>query len=637
MEKITYGINLLPNKRNTPYPIYINVRCRALNVYCRFATGLKIHPSIWNITTKRGVMCSYINGDTVFELNYKLNCICIAIEHQIKELYKKEYIFNDSVLLKNELQKFYFIIKENAQKLPTFAKTSTISEEVVAPSPKVNLMAKKKDNITKYDVIKDLTKYTIESKRKKDTSPSRDDAKYKYGDDWSTCKYLTIFFDTYGNKQYKNLELLATTQGVKAFQTFLCDEIKCGKALSATTVNKYINTLVKLLKYYYCQEKNILKKSTILDIDVKKLENNTDQKGNEIALTVNELWQIYKYSPQNKKEEIAKDTLLFLCCSSVRVSDSENMLDTTLHEFAQKKTVKRQTRTFIFDWAEEIITKWQNRSEKPIISKKKGELVKTMKQVAKNAGVNGKHLQIKQRAGKKAESIYVERCELIGTHTGRRTFATLCWLMGMPIAKIGEYTMQTEKMVKHYIKATQKDKDDFEEDVINGCITLPPYKEKYFKGGINGGVANYMVEKEQEKKQPQITSQPQTIDKELIIREYEKQKAKEEEIKRLNDKQEYIAERGTLEKEKYNALTKLLKSGVGYEEATTRIENAFNKYLFFRQRERTYKEKGETARATAYKKFYTNYCNNILNGMSVEDAEKQGEEDYKNMVRRLNN
>lgn len=577
MEKITYGITLLPNKRNTPYPIYINVRCRALNIFCRFATGLKIHPSIWNITTKRGVMCNYVDCDTVFEINYKINCICLAIEHNIKRLYKSEHLFDDATLLKNEIQKFKLLIKENAQKLPTFVKTISINEDVAPIKPKYKLMSKKINNISKLDIIKDLRKYSIDVKRKQDNNPSKDDKKYQYGDNWQTLQYLEKFFETYGNKQYKNLELLATTQGVKAFQNYMCDVDKCGKQLSATTVNKYVYTLIKLLKNYYCTEKDILKNSTIVDIAVSKLENKTDTHGNEIALTVDELWQLYNYTPEDKKEEIAKDTLLFLCCSSVRISDSEDMLDTTLKEFAQKKTVKRQSRTFVFEWAEEIIEKWQKREDKPIISKKKGELIQYMKQVAKNAGISGEHTKIIQHAGKKPTTTTVQRWECVATHTGRRTFATLCWLMGMNINKIGEYTCQTEKMVKHYIKADQKTKDDFEEDVVKGNITLPPYKSKYFSGGVVGGVANYIAQQPKE-----TTQQPmeiiQTNNTNLVgaLEEQITQKITQQ-FKFEQEKEEIKSEIEIKVRKEYD-FNYLVSIGITEEEAKKRVEQAYKLY-----------------------------------------------------------
>lgn len=580
MNKITYYITLLPNKSNTPYPVFVSVGCRKLNVQCRFATGLKVHPSIWSNATKRAVPCSYVNVDYVFEVNYKLNNICQAIEKHINAIYKKPQLFEIPDKLKKKIHELYYIIKDEAKKLPTFV------NEVNQPIKKE---IEENEQLKPYTMAKTTKKIKeVGGKRKyKNDIPNEiykwlnGHKKHTYNNDnKSTLEYLEIFLSKHGNKQFANIQSLATTKAFKAWTNFFeTNKTKSGKPFSATTANKYINTLLKLIRYVYVEDKEVITPTQLTNIIIKKFDNHTDQKGNEIALTVEELWKIYNYQPQNRKEEIAKDTLLFLCTSSVRISDNEEMmLSNNIKEFAQRKTSHRQSRIFCFKWAEEIIEKWTNRDDKPHISNSKGDLVNTMKIVAKNAGINGPHLVITQDAGKRATTEQKERWELVATHTGRRTFATLCWEMGMEKTTIAEYTCQSPKMVDHYIKSNETKKKQFVENVKNGDIILPPYYPHFFDGGV---VKQLEFEKEKEKQEEMLSQQlqqlqqlqqqmlqPQPItsqqSKEDIIREYEEQKRKEEEIK--NDILKKVD------------LQKLIEIGINEDEAKKRVEQAYKLY-----------------------------------------------------------
>lgn len=485
MEKITYHLGLQPNKRNTPFPIYVNVRCHAMGVYCRFATNLKILSGLWDSSKKRGIMSYYVNCDEMYLLNWRLANICNEVEKHIANIYKNEKFFKNPSTLKKEIHTLHIVIKQVSKKTPTFAEEERIETQLT------QITMAKKTVTPKIDIVKELRDYVTENKM--------------HWDNRVSVGYLERFLESYGNKQYKDLSLMATTKGFTAFSEHLKKVgDKKGNDFSMTTYNKYRACLKKLFERVFVQKLGIITQTTLNDIVVVKEENKTDQKGNEIALTMEELWKIYEYQPENIYEEKAKDNLLFLCCAGVRKSDKENMENKELEVFAQKKTARRQTQTFVFSWADEIIDKWSSRKDSPTLSE--NALYKYIKIVSKNAGITGKHLIITQNAKKEIKQEYKERWECIGTHTGRRTFATNCWLMGMPKSKIKEFTGHTEKMVDHYVKAQEKDKDKFEEKVLNKEITLIPYVAKYFGTGVQGGVANYIAQQ-----QPtETTQQPST-------------------------------------------------------------------------------------------------------------------------------
>ena len=465
-----YFFNLEQRNKKAPNTLYLIITYDGKRI--KINTGGKVMQGVWDKKQKRAIMSrnhNLLQQQNVIDTNAIIN-------NWITKLQALEYNILQNSLNEDETVEELLLLKNEASK-----------------ANKEKTQQKKKEKIAKESQIKTEKEQTAIATRAKRNKRhkwvqimwewQRNNNKhlsYSIG-----VKKLQAFFEIAENKKkFGDLEDFATTQGIKAFQNYLINTpLPNGNPPSVETVNKCIKVVKHMLCEVFVFERNELEKTKFDNIAVKKLKDNSDQKGNEIALTVEELWKIYNYQPKDKKEEIAKDNLLFLCCSGVRTSDKESMENKELMEFAQQKTQKRQKQIFIFNWIQEIIDKWAERNEKPYMDNRKSQLNKMMKQVAKNAGIVGKHLQIKHKAGeKRAIEIYVDRFDLIATHTGRRTFATMCWMMGMPKKEICEFTQHSEKQVEQYIKATNAERKQFQADVADGKIQLLPHDEIFFSG-----------------------------------------------------------------------------------------------------------------------------------------------------------
>lgn len=413
--------------------------------------------------------------------------------------------------------------------------------------------------------------------------------------------------------------------------------------LQKTQTSKYAKRVFNILRSWL---KNKLPKYGVgykydEKIDLIKIDQTTitaSEKGDEyIALTHEQIYKIYNLSDDELKNstlkldklKFYKDMFVMQCMCGCRASDIVKLFDENnfnsnngepFIEFWAKKTERKEKVEKcvvpLTLYAEQLLLferyKFIRMYESTFSGDSDNAYNKHIKEVCRIANFDDiveRTVELKGGKKKKEKKHLYER---ITSHVARHSFITNC---------VREFDLTSHEII----------------EMVGHSDTQ--YIDKVYLNLTTKDKAEKITKKINKNKQPQpietTVIQPQQEPKEQIIKEYEEQKAKEEEIKRTKQTQKYALERATLEKEKYNALNKLLKSGIAYEEAITRIGNAFDRYLFFRQREREYKEKGETARATAYKKFYTNYINNIINGMSVEDAKRIGEKEYYSFIRKL--
>lgn len=305
------------------------------------------------------------------------------------------------------------------------------------------------------------------------------------------------------DKDKKNLSV------VDAFNTFIEVYTKDGKRPKEKTMEGYINTRNKLVRYQ--REKKVLlqfddinldfydnfveylygKKNTASTIGLnisklitfmnwtkrKKYHNSSEYlefkvlKGEPMFTTVlreEEYEKITKLNFDNRDMEFARLFLLVNCHIGLRCSD----LLEVIKEFniagnniviTQVKTGK-QVRVRINDKVKDLLTKLKL-LYRPGIDKKIINVA--LKEVGKLAEMNDIETSVKL-IGNKRETIEKFRWELLATHVGRRTFATRAAERGVPLHIIMLYTGHRNlSSLQKYIKSSNFVKHNVIEDMWN--------------------------------------------------------------------------------------------------------------------------------------------------------------------------
>ena len=223
------------------------------------------------------------------------------------------------------------------------------------------------------------------------------------------------------------------------------------------TVNKRISSLKTFFKYI--QSKGIYTfKSGVRDFNVKKLTNTI------IALTKDEISEIYHFSDYNPKERYIIDLFVLNCFMGLRYGDLKTYKEGDFIKNAEDQLfyvkINQKTKTHIsvpiFGIAKEILEKYDydlkihtnqvmNRRLKSILERHDllGSLVK------------------KNR--KQKNQIFVEQSpkrKYVSMHTSRKTFITLAIAANIPINAVMEATGHTQiSTLTKYIAKAQNYKD----------------------------------------------------------------------------------------------------------------------------------------------------------------------------------
>lgn len=213
---------------------------------------------------------------------------------------------------------------------------------------------------------------------------------------------------------------------------------------------------------------------TELEISAIKLRQFDDKSSdNNIALRDDEVMKLYRYKCDNDRDEIVKDLFLLECTLGHRIADIlriDERVDEIVGKYyitiAPKKTPNKKVEVdIIFNIAKQILI---DKYHCKLPQCTKDVMNRHIKQIAKNAGIDGDELQSIHFAGDSQPTEFKkQRYELITTHTGRRTFISMLAARGWSYEKISKYTGQTIDMVEHYDKSTFKYIDIYKGNVKN--------------------------------------------------------------------------------------------------------------------------------------------------------------------------
>jgi integrase len=197
----------------------------------------------------------------------------------------------------------------------------------------------------------------------------------------------------------------------------------------------------------------------------------------EIYLTSDEILKIYNLNLSDKPELAAhRDLFVFNCWVGVRFGDlcsirNEQIIQTNEGKYLKVRTEKTGEDVVIpFHPLCEAIYSYYN-GQLPRIEKKQNPTFNlSLKTIASEAKLTDKFQSKNIRRGK-ADITYYEKHEMVCAHTARRSFATNCYLMGVPSITIMAITgHRTEKAFLKYIRVT---KDQHAKIMMNHFNTTP--------------------------------------------------------------------------------------------------------------------------------------------------------------------
>jgi integrase len=244
----------------------------------------------------------------------------------------------------------------------------------------------------------------------------------------------------------------------QSFQNFLIGRTKMVKGktfpmLNNTTIAKQLSTVKTFLNYAKKQGINISDKYKDFKIKKDELE--------VIALTNEEFEKLFYFDlSTNKKLAQVRDIFCFACSTGLRYSDLDQLKRTHIKEDEIRLTVKKTKEKLsvpLTPYSIAILAKYEAQHRPlPMISNQK--LNDYVKELCKFAGIT-EQVEIVRFWGIKREAITYPKYELIGVHTGRKTFATVSLEKGMSAEEVMAITGHKDyKSFQRYVKVTEQRK-----------------------------------------------------------------------------------------------------------------------------------------------------------------------------------
>lgn len=307
-----------------------------------------------------------------------------------------------------------------------------------------------------------VTKLTTQKKsetKKEDPSNIIFDFMQKYIDDHKSTREASSLAVYRSVKNH--LENYCSTSGKKvsfnnidysffqSFQNYLIDVPK----LNNTTVAKQLSTVKTFLNYARKQGIEVSLKYKDFTIKRENLE--------VIALTSEEFETLYNLDlTDNKRLAQNRDVFCFACATGLRWSD----LNQLKREHIKKDEIrlivtktKEQLTIPLNTYSVAILARYEGMLKPlPVISNQ--NLNYAVKDLCKLAGID-EQIEIVRFRGIKREAITYPKYQLIGVHTGRKTFATLSLEKGMSAEEVMSVTGHKDyKSFKRYVKITEQRK-----------------------------------------------------------------------------------------------------------------------------------------------------------------------------------
>ena len=167
----------------------------------------------------------------------------------------------------------------------------------------------------------------------------------------------------------------------------------------------------------------------------------------KIYLTEQEIQRIYSLDLNKEGSiEVVRDLFIIACYTGFRFSDFSTLTKEHISDnYITKTTLKTRAKVIIpiHPVVREILKKYDNDIPKSYTNAYVNGL---LKDIAERAKINTDVEIIKTIAGKMVRNVY-KKWELVSTHAGRRSFATNCYLAGVPAISIMKLTSHKSEAV----------------------------------------------------------------------------------------------------------------------------------------------------------------------------------------------
>ena len=425
INEIGCNFNLRKPKSEKPTNVYFVARVR--NKQIKLSTGVRVYPDQWNVKKQEAyISCrlTELDNENNTIVNEKINKLKLYFSEYKQYLcdHPEEIERRAIVLLKQYIYKD--TMKKKTEKPATFIMKQIVEEKDIVDSSKKQYIA----NINKFKRFLD---------------------EYSIPDTWESMN-----LDTFTK-----------------YQQFLIEEGKKDKdGKKASTIKNIIGgTLFPIFR----------KTSKRLDIPFKWDESNlesfelTKDKSNkelarnkEVALTEEQIKQLYEYQPTGTEKQIQKkveirDLFVLQCLVGQRVSDihkffngdNERDEENGTISIVQQKTGARAIIPLV-PLAKEIIDKYTG-AEIKYYKERRSALNGELRAIAQEAGLD-EPITYEENGTKYTKPLY----ELLHTHCGRHSFITIMCRKGIPkediiIATGHENTKMVDEVYAHL---TAKDK-----------------------------------------------------------------------------------------------------------------------------------------------------------------------------------
>jgi len=196
-------------------------------------------------------------------------------------------------------------------------------------------------------------------------------------------------------------------------------------------------------------------------IFLPKLESISTELTTKVYNTLEELRNITELDlGETPGYERLRDIYVLHCNTGLRFSDLQRVL-ANLPSYLKSASGNQYLRLTTHKTREDIVIPLSS-AAREIIEKRHGDfgrmvsLVfynKAIKEIGRRAGIDEPVSKYMTKGGRMTEE-YLPKYKLMGSHTGRRTFATNAWLSGVPERKIMKITGHTsEAAFKRYLRA----------------------------------------------------------------------------------------------------------------------------------------------------------------------------------------